>query len=146
MPDRRIIMLQSADADVYADMLNAGRRVNEAYCRRWNIQYRHFVGIRRGYYPWHACFNRIVMLKDLIDEGFDGCAWYVDADAFIRDSSFDVRRIIAEYDGDMIASPGGDKGGGTSTTASSCSTSAPRPASALPASGMTTSCRRPMTT
>ena len=47
------------------------------------------------------------MLKELIDSGYNGWVFYLDADAFPVDLTLDVRRLIAEYPGAMVMSPGG---------------------------------------
>jgi hypothetical protein len=103
-----ILMVQTADADIYAPMLAVGRERNKEYCAKHGIDYVDFVGIKRGYYPWHACFNRIVLLKGLMDTGYDGWAFYVDADAWVHDLTYDVRQLLGK--GAMIITPGGTSG------------------------------------
>ena len=61
-----IIALQTAAGADYEAMLRETEKVTRLYCSRHRIEYRQFVGIKRGYFPWHACFNRIVMLKELL--------------------------------------------------------------------------------
>jgi hypothetical protein len=101
-----IKMLQSADADKYADMLRTTARVNQLYCHRHNIEYASFIGIKRGFYPWHACFNRIMLLNELIDHGYRGWIFYLDADAFVFDLDYDVRKLVSNEFA-MVAAPGG---------------------------------------
>jgi len=92
---KKIAMLQTSDAERYLPMLQLTSEVNARYCGRHKIDYQQWMGIKRGYHPWHACFNRIVLLKEMIDAGNRNWVFYLDADAFIVDLSFDVRRIIA---------------------------------------------------
>jgi hypothetical protein len=108
---QNIVMLQTADATHYLPMLQATERVNQAYCSRHNIAYSLYIGIKRGFFPWHACFNRIVIIKELIDAGHRGWVFYLDADAFVFGQSCDVRNdVIARFDKPLIIAPGGVSG------------------------------------
>src|SRR5215469_1397923 len=60
------------------------------YCRRQNLTYELFVGIKRGCVAWHATYNRIVMLKEILDRGTTGWILYLDADAYIHDMGFPI--------------------------------------------------------
>ena len=55
------------------------------------------MGLKRGILPWHATYNRIYILNELVDRGYRGWAIYLDADAFIPDQQFDFGRLIAEH-------------------------------------------------
>lgn len=113
VPQRpRVKMFQTADADNYAAMIAATAHGNGLYCQRHNIEFEQFLGIKRGYHPWHACFNRIVYLKEQVDAGYDGWIFYVDADAYVHDHSVDVRDMIAlgDCEGDYYFAPGGETG------------------------------------
>ncbi len=90
------IFLQTADPFVYRDMLNITSATVIAYCRRHELRYESYIGIKRGVWPWHAAYNRLFMLKELMDRGFRGWAVYLDADAFIADQSFDLRAYLAD--------------------------------------------------
>ena len=103
-------MFQTADADNYADMIAVTSMSNRHYCEMHGIAFESFRGIKRGFHPWHACFNRIVYLKEQIDAGYSGWVFYVDADAFVFDHDFDVRRIIADGEGDYYFAPGDETG------------------------------------
>lgn len=103
----KIIAVQTAAGEAYEAMLRETGKVTQLYCSRHGIEYREFVGIKRGHFPWHACFNRIVILKELIDSGYAGWVFYLDADAFVVDLEFDVRQLIAANPGVMLISPGG---------------------------------------
>ena len=91
-------------------MLRATAAVNRAYCRRHRIEYRQFIGVKRGFFPWHATFNRIILLQEMLAAGFTGWLFYLDADAYVVDLSFDVRRLIADIGKPIIMAPGGRTG------------------------------------
>jgi len=106
-----IKMLQTADADNYKAILDLTASVNREYADKYNVEYHSYVGIKRGYHPWHACFNRIVWINELIDSGYNGWIFYLDADAYIYGQDVDVRDVIASANGKpAIFGPGGDKG------------------------------------
>lgn len=107
MDGPHIKMFQTADADNYAEMIAVTSECNRRYCERHGIAFESFLGIKRGFFPWHACFNRIVYLKEQIEAGYNGWVFYLDADAFVFDHDFDVRRIITDGEGDYYFSPGG---------------------------------------
>jgi hypothetical protein len=102
-----IALLQTADAEQYLPMLEATTVVNQIYCARHHVSYSQFIGIKRGFHPWHACFNRILLIKEMIDSGFNGWLFYLDADAFVADLSYDVRYLISEIAKPIIMAPGG---------------------------------------
>lgn len=105
-----ILFLQTADPDVYREMLDLTASANRAYCERHGFGYRSWLGIRRGVCPWMACYNRIFLIQDLLAEGFRGWLVYLDADAFVRDITFDLRSYLAENtDHLMIGAPGDGK-------------------------------------
>src|SRR5262249_39901509 len=59
---------------------------------------------------WHATFNRIIILKEMADVGFRDWLFYLDADAFVVDLSYDVRRLISSIAKPLIMAPGGASG------------------------------------
>lgn len=85
-----IVFLQTADPFRYKRMLDATARTVTEYCRRHGFGYESYVGIKRGYFPWHATFNRMFQFRELLDRGFTGWAIYLDADAYIHDLEFDL--------------------------------------------------------
>lgn len=97
-----ILVLQTADADRYAPMLAATAPNVREYCRRHGLGYESFVGVKRGFHPWQATFNRIPMLAELIERRFTGWALYLDADAWIQDLDFDLAAYLADK-GDRAA-------------------------------------------
>ncbi|UPY36954.1 hypothetical protein [Sediminicoccus sp. KRV36] len=89
------LLLQTADPVVYRGFLEVTGLVNRAYCTRQGIRYAAHIGIARGCHPWHATFNRILLLKGLLDEGFTGWLLYLDADAYVADLDFDLHGFLA---------------------------------------------------
>lgn len=101
------VLYQTADADRYFPILSATLPANRAFCLRHGVRLEAFVGIRRGYHPWHATFNRIGFLRDRLAEGFRGWAIYLDADAFVADLGFDFAAYLgARGQQGMIHPPG----------------------------------------
>ncbi|MEI6162394.1 MAG: hypothetical protein WCP77_21385 [Roseococcus sp.] len=89
------LLLQTSDAEVYRGFLDLTAHLNRAYATRQGIRYDAPVGILRGHHPWHATFNRILLLKDLLDQGFGGWVLYLDADAYVADLDFDIHAFLA---------------------------------------------------
>jgi hypothetical protein len=94
-PSGFAVMIQSCDPFLYFDMLVASSRSNREFCRRSGVAYAAFVGVRRGFHPWQAAFNRICLLHDYVVQGFGGWVIYLDADAFVWDLDFDVRGYLS---------------------------------------------------
>lgn len=90
-----VLFLQTADADRYAPMLAITATNVREYCRRHGHGYESFLGVKRGFHPWQATFNRIPMLAELVARGFTGWAVYLDADAYIQDLDFDLTAYLA---------------------------------------------------
>ena len=92
-----ITVCQSADPFRYLPMLAVTAPNVVEYCRRHGLAYESFVGIKRGAWNWQASFNRIAMLRELIERGFTGWAVYLDADCYIRDLDFDLSAYLGEH-------------------------------------------------
>jgi hypothetical protein len=107
---QNIVMLQTADPTRYLPMLQATSYVNRYYCVRHNIAYRQYVGIKRGFHPWQACFNRIMLIREMITTGCRDWVFYLDADAFVFGQSYDVRNLILKMGKPLIIGPGGASG------------------------------------
>lgn len=104
----RVIFLQTSDPFAYADMLFCTSRTVRRYCQDHGFAYEAYLGIKRGYHPYQATFNRIYMLEELVSRGFKGWAVYMDADAFIADFSFDLAALLYEHgDKGFMATPSG---------------------------------------
>lgn len=93
-----VLFLQTADAAHYAPMLAITAAGVREYCRRHGFGYESFLGVKRGFHPWQATFNRIPMLEELVARGFTGWAVYLDADAYIQDLDFDLTGYLADKD------------------------------------------------
>jgi len=110
-PDRKtmpVTFVQTADPIRYRPMLEMTSATIREYIARHGGNYVSFVGLKRGSHAWQATFNRIVILKSLMDEGLTGWVIYVDADAYIHDLNFDLQAYLADKSGfAMIAAPSG---------------------------------------
>lgn len=103
-----IVFYQTAAGAIYEEMLVATEGVHRAYARVNRLDYRAFIGVRRGFHPWQATFNRIEMLHDLLTQGFRGWFVYLDADAVVVQPGFDLRRYLGKRKAAaLIAPPGG---------------------------------------
>ena len=105
-----ITFLQTADnmASSYTRFLNITARTLRAYCAKTGLHYQQYLGIVRGYHPWHATYNRIPLLLRFLDAGYRGWVCYIDADAYISDLDFDLPGyLIDKSDIAIVAAPGG---------------------------------------
>ncbi len=103
------ILLQTADPFVYFDVLVASSRANRAFCERHGIAYTAFVGVKRGFHPWQATFNRIVLLQEYVEQGYRGWVLYLDADALVAALDWDIRAYLAgKTDCAVILTPGNE--------------------------------------
>ena len=89
-----IVLVQTSDPFAYLDLLVASSRANRAFCARHGLAYVGFIGIKRGFHPWHAAFNRIALLREYMEQGFTGWVLYLDADALVVDFAWDVRSYL----------------------------------------------------
>jgi len=103
-----ILLYQTASGTVYEQMLAATAGCHSAYARANRLDFRTFIGVRRGFHAWQATFNRIEMLHDLLNKGFRGWFVYFDADAVVVQPGFDLRRYLGKRSAAaLIAAPGG---------------------------------------
>lgn len=91
-----VTFIQTADAHRYSQMLDWSSRTVKSYVKLRGLRYEAFIGLKRGGHPWHATFNRIFMLEDLIERGVGGWVCYLDADAWLVDKDFDVVAYLAD--------------------------------------------------
>lgn len=91
-----VTFLQTCDPYDYLGMLAASSQSVRQYCAKHQYRYEVYIGLKQGYFPWHACFNRIFLLKELWERGFRGWAIYLDADAIIVDQDFDLPGYLAD--------------------------------------------------
>ncbi|WP_020205089.1 hypothetical protein [Cupriavidus sp. WS] len=104
-----IIVMQTSDASSrYFDMMMLTARTARRYCEHHGLRYQGFIGLKRGNRAWHATYNRIDLLQELIQRDHRGWVLYVDADAWIVDMTFDLRGYLRDKQGyAMIAAPAG---------------------------------------
>lgn len=88
-----IMFMQTADKN-YSDLLDVTSVPTKNFCKEKGYLYNQVVGICRGYHPWHATFNRIILLKDALMSGYRGWVVYLDADAFVASQDFDLDLYI----------------------------------------------------
>jgi hypothetical protein len=101
-------ILQTTDPHVYYELFEVTSSINRAFCHAKGIAYTAFVGQRVGVAPWHATFNRIPLLEDVIRDGYRGWLLYLDADAYIADVNFDMDAFLKRHaEFSIIAAPGG---------------------------------------
>lgn len=91
-----IVFFQTSDAHRYADMLFETARTVRAYCGRHGFAYESFTGLKRGFHPWQAAFNRIYIFQELLARGRHDWAVYMDADAYVADLQFDLSAYLAD--------------------------------------------------
>jgi hypothetical protein len=89
-----VLMMQTADADVYRPMLEVAAEINRLWCARHGAQYESYLGIKRGRAPWMATYNRIFMLEEVLLRGYRGWVIFADADAYVADLDFDLRGYL----------------------------------------------------
>jgi hypothetical protein len=100
----RVKFLQTADPQKYARLLDASAPSTRAFCAIHGYEYEAFIGLKRGRSPWHATFNRIDLLNEALDAGFDGWIVYLDADSFVVDLKFDLPAYLDQHaDAPLIA-------------------------------------------
>ncbi len=92
-----VVFIQTADPGFYKLLLETTSRTVVEYCDRHQFGYQSFIGMKRGFHPWQASFNRYYLLMDLARTGFKGWAVYMDADAWVQDLSFDLRAYLARH-------------------------------------------------
>ena len=93
----KIKIIQTSDSDTgYKTLLDVNRKVNEEYCRKMGYEYLAYTGIKRGYHPWQATFNRIYLMEDELDSKKVDWILYIDADAVVADMGRRLEDIIFE--------------------------------------------------
>ncbi|ONG52849.1 hypothetical protein BKE38_13845 [Pseudoroseomonas deserti] len=94
-PLQDIVLVQSADPVNYFTMLRSTSKLNRAFCIQHDVRYLCLHGVLRGYHPWHACYNRIITLKEMLDTGYKGWYLHLDSDAYVFDIHYDLRSYLA---------------------------------------------------
>jgi len=103
-------VIQTTDPFVYHGLYSVTSRANIEFCRCQGIDYLGYVGLRVGCFPWHATYNRIPLLDDIMRDGYRGWVIYLDADSYVANPSFDIRSFLRKrISHSLIAAPGGDQ-------------------------------------
>lgn len=92
----QVTFIQTSDALFYYPMLLETSKTVREFCIRNGISYQQFVGTKRGHMPWHSTYNRIYMLKEMLDRGYEGWVFYLDADAYVFDLDFDLCAYLSD--------------------------------------------------
>ena len=93
----RIKFVQTADPEKYVRLLEVSSQGTRWFCDANGFEYEAFVGLKHGWHPWHATFNRIDLLVAALESGFDGWLIYLDADAFVVGLTFDLRAYLEHH-------------------------------------------------
>jgi hypothetical protein len=91
----KVLFIQTAEEN-YKSLLDLSSQTVIEYCINHKHVYQNFFGVVRGYHPWQATYNRIPLLKTLLDGGWTGWVCYLDADAYIADLNFDLRVYLRD--------------------------------------------------
>lgn len=67
-----VTFVQTADPVFYYAMLHETSRTVRAFCATNGLKYESYVGVKRGFMPWNATYNRVYMLKEMVDRGYTG--------------------------------------------------------------------------
>jgi hypothetical protein len=104
----QVKLIQTCDPFVYHELFSITSRVNREFCKLRDVDYLGYVGLRVGKFPWHATYNRILLLDDTIRQGCRGWVIYLDADAYVADVRFDIRSFLVQHSRfSIIAAPAG---------------------------------------
>lgn len=93
---RNVAVIQTSDTFKYPTMLAVTSATAIEFCRRKGYQYEMTIGLQRGYWGWQAIYNRILLLKQKVDQEYRGWIVYMDADAYVSDLDFDLDTFIRE--------------------------------------------------
>ncbi len=93
-----ITFVQTADSFHYAEMVEVTSKSVRAYAERHGHAFELFLGLKKGKHPWHATFNRVFILDEMLRRGVTGWVCYLDADAWIEDQDFDVSAYLEQYE------------------------------------------------
>lgn len=94
----RVRFIQTSDAVRYAPMLDVTSTSVRSFCALNGYEYESFRGLKFGRRPQDATYNRIALLNDAIDAGFDGWLAFLDTDAFIVDLRFDLDAYLRRHE------------------------------------------------
>ncbi|MCC0003725.1 MAG: hypothetical protein H6872_00690 [Methylobacteriaceae bacterium] len=78
-------------------MLDVTSTSVRAYCDLQGYEYETFRGLKVGSRPQDATYNRIALLNESLDAGFDGWLVFLDTDAFVVDLDFDLDAYLTRH-------------------------------------------------
>jgi len=97
MSNLKIKIIQTSDNESgYKTLMDKNRVVNEIYCKKMGYEYMAYQGIKRGYHPWQATFNRIYLMEDELNKKEADWVFYIDADVVVADLDRRLEDIIYE--------------------------------------------------
>jgi hypothetical protein len=91
-----IAVIQSCDPVLYLPLLEVTGPGIRKYCLQHKYDYHSFIGIKRGFTPRHAAFNRIYLLLDEVQSETHDWALYLDVDCYIYNFRPRLEEIIFE--------------------------------------------------
>lgn len=92
----RIGFVQTADPNNYYEILHESARTVREYCRRHAHDYESYVGVKRGSQPWHASYNQLYILAEMLQRGQHDWVVCIDSDAYIADLDFNLEDYLAD--------------------------------------------------
>lgn len=92
--NKNTVIVQTSDGHRYKPMIDATQELHKRYASRHGYDYFRFDGVKRGLKPWHAAFNRVYIIEELIKEGKYDWVLYMDADAVIIDLSKSLSEFL----------------------------------------------------
>ena len=106
----RIRFFQTSDFSNYLPLLRLTEKTCMRFCEINSIPYFQTIGLYHGTSPWHAIFNRIPYLYELMCTGFDGWSIYCDADGYVNDLDFPIYEFLRDNaDKALIVAAGGSE-------------------------------------
>ncbi len=104
-------IVQTCDSQAYFDLAMSTMTVNRRFAALCGAEYGMLVGLNRGAHPWHATYNRIDWLRQILACGHYGWVLYLDADAYVADLGFDLWGFLeARREHALLAVSGTDSG------------------------------------
>lgn len=79
-------------------MLDVTSASVRAFCAPRGYEYESFRGLKVGRRPQDATYNRIALLNESLDAGFNGWLVFLDTDAFIVDLAFDLDAYLKAHE------------------------------------------------
>jgi hypothetical protein len=103
---KKVLLLQTCDGVVYKPMLDLTESHHKNYCNKHGYDYRRYDGVIFGKFPWCSTFNRIFLLKKILEENKYDWVLYIDADAVIVDLEKNLDEFILDDSKALVACRG----------------------------------------